>query len=78
MTEISQFNEVIGSHFSDEDVDTIGGLVANHLARVPHKGDKFLIGHTSFEVLRADPRQVHVLLVERMPQEALPGEDEAG
>ena len=78
LTEISQFNEVIGSHFSDEDVDTIGGLVANHLARVPHKGDKFLIGHTSFEVLRADPRQVNVLLVERMPQEALPGEDEAG
>ncbi|MCD6027619.1 MAG: magnesium/cobalt efflux protein [Solimicrobium sp.] len=68
LTEISQFNEVVGSHFSDEDVDTIGGLVANHLARVPHKGDKFTIAHLSFEVLRADPRQVHVLLVERLPE----------
>ncbi|PRC93749.1 HlyC/CorC family transporter [Solimicrobium silvestre] len=67
LTEISQFNDIIGSHFSDEDVDTIGGLVANHLARVPHKGDKFAIGRISFEVLRADPRQVHVLLIERLP-----------
>ena len=78
LTEISQFNEAIGSHFSDEDVDTIGGLVANHLARVPHKGDKFTIGRTSFEVLRADPRQVHVLLVERLPETPLPDEHDAG
>lgn len=78
LTEISQFNEVIGSHFSDDDVDTIGGLVANHLARVPHKGDKFAIGHIGFEVLRADPRQVHVLLVERLPEEPLTKEHDAG
>lgn len=77
LTEISQFNEAIGSHFSDEDVDTIGGLVANHLARVPHKGDKFIIESTSFEVLRADPRQVHVLLVERLPELPLPDEHDA-
>jgi len=78
LTEISQFNEAIGSHFSDEDVDTIGGLVANHLGRVPHKGDKFVIDSTCFEVLRADPRQVHVLLVERMPEVPLPDENDAG
>lgn len=78
LTEISQFNEAIGSHFSDEDVDTIGGLVANHLARVPHKGDQFIIENISFEVLRADPRQVHVLLVERLPEESLPDANDAG
>jgi magnesium and cobalt transporter len=76
LTEIDQFNEAIGSHFSDEDVDTIGGVVANHLGRVPHKGDQFIIDKLSFEVLRADPRQVHVLLVERLPEEDLPDEDE--
>ncbi len=75
LTEISQFNDIIGSHFSDEDVDTIGGLVANHLGRVPHKGDKFSIGTVSFEVLRADPRQVDVLLVERSANVVLPGPD---
>ncbi|HEY8102447.1 MAG TPA: transporter associated domain-containing protein [Burkholderiaceae bacterium] len=68
LTEISQFNEALGAHFSDEDVDTIGGLVANHLSRVPHKGDVFDIDHLRFEVLRADARQVHVLLVEKLPK----------
>jgi magnesium and cobalt transporter len=65
LTEIEQFNQVIGSELSDDDVDTIGGLVANHLQRVPHKGDVFDIGQLHFEVLRADARQVQMLLVEK-------------
>jgi magnesium and cobalt transporter len=67
LTEIEQFNDKLGSAFSDEDVDTIGGLVANHLGRVPRKGDVFDIDELRFEVLRADARQVHVLLVEKLP-----------
>jgi magnesium and cobalt transporter len=35
---------------------------------VPHKGDSIDIGTTRFEVLRADARQVHVLLVEKLPE----------
>jgi magnesium and cobalt transporter len=34
---------------------------------MPHKGDVFDIGQLRFEVLRADARQVHVLLVEKLP-----------
>ena len=67
LTEIEQFNEELDTNFSDEDVDTIGGLVANHLGRVPRKGDAFTINHCRFEVQRADPRQVHVLVVEKLP-----------
>jgi magnesium and cobalt transporter len=68
LTEIAQFNETIKTGFPDEDVDTIGGLVANHLGRVPRKGDIFDIENMRFEVLRADARQVHVLLVEKLPE----------
>lgn len=67
LTEIEQFNEALGCNFSDEDVDTIGGVVANHVGRVPRKGEVFDIENLRFEVLRADARQVHVLLVERLP-----------
>ncbi len=67
LTEIAQFNEALGTSLPDEDVDTIGGLVANHLGRVPHKGDVIDIDQLRFEVLRADARQVHVLLVEKIP-----------
>jgi magnesium and cobalt transporter len=66
LTEIEQFNETLETNLVDEDVDTIGGLVANHLGRVPRKGDEFVIGDVRFVVLRADARQVHVLLVERL------------
>ncbi len=67
LTEIEQFNTEVGSRFSDEDADTIGGLVANHVGRVPRKGDEFDIDGLHFEVLRADARQVHVLLVSKLP-----------
>ncbi|MBS1186211.1 MAG: magnesium/cobalt efflux protein [Burkholderiaceae bacterium] len=65
LTELEQFNQTLGVELKDEDVDTIGGLVANHLGRMPHKGDKFDIGQLRFEVQRADARQIHVLLVEK-------------
>ncbi len=68
LTGIDQFNEALGTQFSDDEVDTIGGLVANHLGRMPHKGEVFDINNARFEVLRADARQVHVLLVEKLPE----------
>ena len=67
LTEIEQFNETLGTQLTSDDVDTIGGMVANHLGRMPRKGEKFDMHGLRFEVLRADARQVHVLLVERLP-----------
>jgi magnesium and cobalt transporter len=69
LTEIEQFNSALATGISDADVDTIGGVVVNHLGRVPRKGDAFDIDRLRFEVLRADARQVHVLLVEKLPPE---------
>lgn len=67
LTELGQINEEIGTHLESDDVDTIGGLVANHLGRMPRKGEKFDMHGLRFEVLRADARQVHVLLMEKLP-----------
>jgi magnesium and cobalt transporter len=68
LTELAQLNEEIDTSLTSEDVDTIGGLVANHLGRMPRKGETFDIDNLRFEVLRADARQVHVLLVEKIPE----------
>ncbi len=67
LTEIEQFNETLGTQLASDDVDTIGGMVANHLGRMPRKGEKFDMHGLRFEVLRADARQVHQLLVEKLP-----------
>src|SRR6478672_3221699 len=53
LTEIGQFNEMLGTAISDKEVDTIGGYVAHQLGRVPRKGDVFAIDDLRFEVLRA-------------------------
>jgi len=67
LTEIEQFNNMLGTTLSSEDAETIGAYVANYMGAVPHMGDEFSIGNLYFEVLRADARQVQMLLVEQRP-----------
>jgi magnesium and cobalt transporter len=79
LTGIEQFNEEFGTDYSDEEVDTIGGLVTHRFGRVPHRGEKVRIDDFVFEILRGDARQIHVLLVRRAPsfaQERRSREDE--
>jgi magnesium and cobalt transporter len=64
LTELDQFNAAFATHFVDPDVDTIGGFVTDHLGRVPRRGEVISVGPMRFEVLRADARQVHLLMVE--------------
>ncbi len=57
---------------SEEDVDTLGGLVVSLLGRVPQRGE--IVAHPKgyeFEVLEADPRRVKRLRI-RPPQPAAP------
>lgn len=70
LTEIEQFNETLGTQISDEEVDTVGGLVSSTLGRVPTRGEKIEIDGMQIEVLRADARQVHVLMVRKLPSAA--------
>jgi magnesium and cobalt transporter len=64
-TEIADFNEALGTAFSDEDCDTIGGLVLKAAGHLPTRGERFQIGEWQFAVLRADSRRVYSLLAER-------------
>ena len=68
ITELDQFNQTIGTHFAIEDIDTVAGLVIQHLGRVPKVGERITIDGIEFEVQRADPRQIHVLLARQLPQ----------
>lgn len=70
ITEIEQLNEAIGTSFSDEDFDTVGGLVTEQFGRLPRRGESVTIENVRFEVLRADARSVQIILVEPLPQPA--------
>ncbi|HWA12682.1 MAG TPA: transporter associated domain-containing protein [Burkholderiales bacterium] len=64
-TGIEDFNRTFGTEFSDEDFDTVGGLVLDHLGRLPKRSEQFRIGDLNVKVLRADSRRLHALLVEK-------------
>lgn len=77
LTEVAQFNQAFQTDYNDDDADTIGGLLANHLGRMPRRGERITLPPMIFDVLRADARQVHVLLVSRATQQQLQHSDEA-
>ena len=67
LTEITAFNEALGTSFSDEEFSTIGGLVVNKFGHMPKRGDHILIDHLDITVIRADSRRLHSILVEILP-----------
>ena len=68
ITELEQLNEALGTQFALEDIETVAGLVVQHLGRVPKIGELIAMDGVEFEVLRADPRQVHILLARQIPK----------
>ncbi len=66
VTEIADFNAAFESRFSDEDFDTVGGLVMNRFGRVPKRGESVTFDSFKFSILRADSRKVHSILVEKL------------
>lgn len=65
LTPIETFNEYFNADFSDEDLDTIGGLVLQAIGYFPKTGEQTAIGNFEFEVVQADNRRVHLFRVRR-------------
>lgn len=65
-TAIEDFNEFFGSEFTDEDFDTVGGLVVNAIGHLPKRDESVEIGHYRFRVIRADSRRIRLLNVEKL------------
>lgn len=60
---IAEFNQSFGVHFSENEVDTIGGLVMKAFGHLPARGETVAIEGFLFKVTIADSRriiQVHV------------------
>jgi len=62
-TEIADFNAALGTEFSDEECDTVGGLILKAAGQLPRRGDHIRLGGLDFTVLRADSRRLYSLLV---------------
>ena len=66
LTEINDFNEVLGTEFSDEEFSTIGGLVVSQFGHLPKRGETVTYKNLKFTALRADSRRLHSVLIEEL------------
>ena len=68
LTEIADFNEIVGTSFSDEEFSTIGGLVVNKFGHLPKRNEEITLDRLHIKVLRADSRRLHSMLVDLLPE----------
>ncbi|ALD15375.1 magnesium/cobalt efflux protein CorC [Buchnera aphidicola (Aphis glycines)] len=67
LTEIKEFNDFFNTHFSNAEVDTIGGLVMKAFGHLPSYGENININGYNFKISAADSRkiiQIHVTIPE--------------
>ena len=69
LTEITDFNGVLGTTFSDEEFSTIGGLVVSKFGHLPKRGEQVSFDRLNCTVLRADSRRLHSILIELLPEQ---------
>ncbi len=61
LARIEDFNEEFDTALSDEEYDTIGGLVISELGRLPRRGESVELDGIRFTVLKADRRRVYTM-----------------
>jgi CBS domain containing-hemolysin-like protein len=77
--DLADLSAVLGIDFArageGEEADTVGGLVVNHLGRVPVRGELVTLPEgIEFEILDADPRRIKRLRIHKKPPGAALGE----
>lgn len=70
MTTIDEFNEYFNTSISEEEYDTVGGLIVNAFGHLPKRGETVDYEGFNIKVLRADKRRIHLLLFTKLEPEA--------
>ncbi|MDD2776143.1 MAG: transporter associated domain-containing protein [Gallionella sp.] len=70
-TTIEDLNLALDTTFSDQEFDTVGGLILQAAGQLPKSGDQFQLGELTFTVLHVDSRRLYALLAERRKVETL-------
>ncbi|OQY51943.1 MAG: magnesium/cobalt efflux protein [Candidatus Parabeggiatoa sp. nov. 2] len=68
LTPIEEFNDYFRANFSNEEFDTVSGLLLKAFGHLPKRGESLKLEGFHFEVARADRRRIHLLRVKPSPQ----------
>jgi CBS domain containing-hemolysin-like protein len=66
---VSEFNQEMGSHLSDEWGETIGGLILHHYGELPSEGASLEIGGFRFVVVEVEENRIKTLEFEKTREE---------
>jgi len=61
LTPIEEFNQEFKSKFSEDDFDTIGGIVMQAFGHLPSRNEEVEIKGFHFRILYSDSRKIHLL-----------------
>jgi magnesium and cobalt transporter len=73
-TPIDEFNEYFQTELSDDEFDTVAGLVMKQLGRLPRRGETLQLADCELKVLRFDRRRIDSLKL-TVPRDIVPPED---
>ncbi|OUD13917.1 HlyC/CorC family transporter [Thioflexithrix psekupsensis] len=68
LTPIEEFNEFFKTDFSDEEFDTVGGLILQAFGHMPKRGESLQLAGFYFEVIRSNSRRIHLLRVKPLQE----------
>lgn len=63
LTPIEEFNKILETNFSDDEFDTIGGVVMAEIGHMPKPGESITLEGITFKILAADSRRMHLMQV---------------
>ena len=64
---ISDINDRIGTDLASESYDSIGGLMIEHLDRLPEEGDEVCIGNVSIQAEKMDGTKIETVRIRILP-----------
>jgi putative hemolysin len=70
---VSEFNRAMGSDFSDEWGDTIGGLLLHHYGELPLEGAEVEVEDFLFKVIEIEENRIKLVEFQRSPKTAAQG-----
>ena len=73
-TPIDEFNEYFQTELSDDEFDTVAGLVMKQLGRLPRRGETLQLADCELKVMRFDRRRIDALRL-TAPRDIVPPED---
>lgn len=65
LTRIEDFNDYFNCELTDDNYDTIGGLVMHELGYLPRRGEQLHFNGFDFQITKADRRRIDTLQVQR-------------